>query len=182
VLRQQVRATTAYTTQALLGVTTPITPNWQAGADIRLTNVGALLPVPEILPNGAPSTGNLWSLGFQAIGTNLYSARDTHVIGFTALKGPTYDGRLVSYNHSTQLAEFWQLEPSLRYYTQSDTAGVKATRWTPGLRVTYRVFKQVSLESEFNTEFSRTVSSLTTPRRDEKAQRSYYYLGGRYDF
>ena len=181
-LRLQVRNTTAYTVQALLGVTTPVTPQWQLGADIRLTNVGELQPVPEILPTGAPGTGNLWSMGFQAIGTNLYSARDTHVFGLTALNGPTYEGRLLSYNLSAQVAESWQLEPSLRYYTQSDTSGAKATRWTPGLRVTYRVFKQVSLESEFNTEFSRTVSGKTTPRIDEKTQRSYYYLGGRYDF
>ncbi len=73
-LRQQVRDTTAYTVQALLGVTTPLSTHWQVGADIRLTNVGALQPVAEILPTGAPGTGNLWSLGFQAIGTNLYSA------------------------------------------------------------------------------------------------------------
>lgn len=177
-LRRQVKSTTAYTTQGLLGVTTPVTANWQLGTDVRLTNVGALLPVPEILPNGAPGTGNLWSLGFQAIGTNLYSVRDTHVFSITALHGPFYDGRLLSYNNSSQVAEFWQLEPSLRYYTQSDNAGVKTTRWTPGLRVSYRVIQQVSIESEFNTEFSKTRS----PMRDESARRSFYYLGGRYDF
>ncbi len=183
-LREQVRATTSNTTQALLGVTAPLTPRWQLGADVRLTNVGAIPPVAVILPMGQPGTGNLWSVGSQLIGTNLYSSRDTHVASVTVLSGPLYKGVLLSYNNSTQWAEVWQFEPSLKLYAQNDDTGARVTRWTPGVRVTYRLGKQVAVESELSSEFSKstTPATATTLQRNESSNRVFYYLGGRYDF
>jgi hypothetical protein len=61
---------------------------------------------------------------------------------------------------------------------QSDDVGNKSTRWTPGMRVTYRIGQQVSIESELDVEQSK----LTGPLRTESATRVYYFLGGRYDF
>lgn len=178
VLRDQVKGITAYQTQAMAGVTTPIAKNWQVGGDIRLTNVGAILPVAVIYPSGSPSTGNLWGLGLQLIGSNLYSTRDTHVFSASFMKGPTYRGTLLSYNNLSNIAEQWQLEPSLKYYRQTDNLGTTNTRWTPGIRVTYRVLKQVSLESELSYE----ISKRTSPTVSESSNRMSYYLGVRYDF
>lgn len=177
-LREQVKGVTAYQTQALAGVTTPLGGNWQIGADVRLTNVGEVRPVPVILPNGQPSTGNLWSVGTQLIGTNLYSSRDTHVFNASVLKGPTFSGTLLSYNNLSSLGAGWQLEPSLRYYRQTDTAGTTLVRWTPGLRLTYRVLQQVSLESELSYERSKSTSAA----RNETSALAFYYFGARYDF
>lgn len=177
-LREQVKGVTAFQTQAMLGVTTPIAKNWQMGGDIRFTNVGEIKPVPIILPSGSPSTGNLWGLGAQLIGSNLYSARDTHVFNASLMKGPTYNGTLLSYNNLSALNDKWQLEPSLKFYQQTDTAGVDTQRWSPGLRVTYRVLQQVTLESEFTYE----ISKLTAPSRSESSDRMFYYFGARYDF
>lgn len=177
-LRDQVAATTAMATQASVGMTTPITPRWQVGADVRYTNVGAIAPVPDILPGGLPSTGDLWSLGLQAIGTNLYSQRDTHVLIANILTGPTFKGQLLSYNNSSQITAAWLLEPSLKLYHQTDNAGVATTRWSPGLRLSWRVHPQVTLETELSTENSRT----TGPNRQESSSRVFYYLGGRADF
>lgn len=187
-LRDIVRATTSNTLQGLLGFTTPINPRWQAGADIRLTDVGEILPVAEILPFGQGRNRSA-SIGAQLIGTNLYSNRDTHVFTLSVLRGTSYslnnvlppssyDGFLVSYNNSSQVTELLLLEPSLRFYRQSDSAGIKQTRWSPGLRATYRVLKQLSLESELSGEYGKA----TGPNRDETASRLFYYLGGRYDF
>ncbi len=187
-LRDIVRATTSNTIQGLLGFTTPINPRWQAGADIRLTDVGEILPVAEILPFGQGRNRST-SVGAQLIGTNLYSSRDTHVFTLSVLRGTSYslnnvtppssyNGFLVSYNNSSQVTELLLLEPSLRFYRQSDSAGVKQTRWSPGLRATYRVLKQLSLESELSGEYGKA----TGPNRDETASRLFYYLGGRYDF
>ena len=88
-LRDRVRATTSNTTQGLIGATTPINKNWQIGADVRLTDVGEILPVPDILPSGQGRNRNT-SLGGQLIGTNLYSARDTHVFGASWQRGTSY--------------------------------------------------------------------------------------------
>ncbi|WP_374566824.1 tol-pal system YbgF family protein [Ideonella sp.] len=178
VLRQQVVDTTAYATQGLLGVTTPLNPHWQVGADLRLTNVGAIAPVPGILPDGIPATGDIWSAGLQAIGTNLYSERDTHVFNLTAIKGPAYNGWLASYNHLMVLAERWQLEPALRFYQQDGPNGVNTSRWSPGLRVTWRGGEKWVLESDLNVESSRTRSA----QQNENSTRLYYSLGYRLDF
>jgi hypothetical protein len=177
-LRQQVRDTTAKSTQAALGVTTPVNPSWQVGVDVRFSNTGAIAPVPDLLPQGQPSTGDIWSLGGQLIGTNLYSTRDTHVFIANFVNGPTFQGQLLSYNNSSTLTPEWQVEPSFKLYRQTTDGNVRSTRWSPGLRVTYRVRQQISLESEVNLENSKT----TSPTRNESSTRTFYYLGGRYDF
>jgi hypothetical protein len=178
VLRQQVADTTAYATQGLLGVTTPLNTQWQVGADLRLTNIGAIAPVPGILPDGIPATGNLWSAGVQAIGSNLYSERDTHVFNVTAVRGPTYTGWLASYNNLSVLAERWQVEPSLRFYQQNGPSGLQTSRWSPGLRLTWRGGEKWVLESDFNLE----ASSSKSPTQNENSVRLYYSLGYRLDF
>lgn len=177
-LRQQVADTTAYATQGLLGVTTPLNTQWQVGADLRLTNIGAIAPVPGILPDGIPATGNLWSAGVQAIGSNLYSERDTHVFNVTAVRGPTYTGWLASYNNLSVLAERWQVEPSLRFYQQNGPSGLQTSRWAPGLRLTWRGGEKWVLESDFNLEASHSRS----PTQNENSVRLYYSLGYRLDF
>lgn len=177
-LRQQVADTTAYATQGLLGVTTPLSAHWQVGADLRLTSVGAIAPVPGILPDGLPATGNIWTGSLQAIGTNLYSERDTHVFNLTAVKGPSYTGWLASYNHLSVPIERWQLEPSLRLYQQNGPNGVRTLRWSPGLRVTWRGGDKWVLEADVNVEASRTRSA----QQDENSTRLYYSLGYRLDF
>lgn len=177
-LRKQVRDTTAKSTQAALGVTTPITPQWQFGADVRYSSTGAIAPVPDLLPQGQPASGDIWSLGLQLIGTNLYSPRDTHVLIASFVNGPGFQGQLLSYNNASLVAQDWQLEPSVKFYRQSSPGGVVSTRWAPGLRVTWRVRQEVALESEVSVESSKTTSAA----RNESASRTFYYLGGRYDF
>ncbi len=179
ILRNRVNAITSYQTQATTGITVPISEKWQTGANINYTAVDA---IPEFHLNefdfaGQPATGDLWSLGLQLIGSNLYSARDTHVFSFNYLTGPTYQGILYGYNNLTGF-EKWQVEPSIRYYTQSDSAGTRVDRWTPGLRMSYRAYKQVTLESDFSYEIAETSSTTRT----ESAKRMFYYLGGRFDF
>ncbi len=178
VLRDQVNGITALQNQAMVGVTTPVSSNWQAGSNVNYTNIGAIQPVAVILPNGQASTGDLWSLGFQMIGSNLYSVRDTHVFNLSLLSGPTYNGKLISYNNLSGLNEKLQIEPSLRYYIQTDNTDTTTVRWTPGFRMTYRVVKQVSMESELSYE----IAERTGPTVSETSRRLFYYLGARYDF
>jgi hypothetical protein len=177
-LRGQVNGITSFQTQGMVGFTTPVATNWQAGANVNYTNVDEIKPIAVILPNGQPSTGDLWSVGLQLIGSNLYSARDTHVFNASFLSGPTYRGTLLSYNNLTGINEEWQVEPSLRLYLQDDSLGNKMKRWTPGIRMTYRLIKRISLETELTYEIADT----TGPARNESSQRMFYYLGARFDF
>ena len=186
-LRDRVRGTTSNTTQGLIGATTPVNKNWQVGADVRLTDIGTILPVPSIQFPGQGRNRNT-SVGGQVIGTNLYSARDTHVIGVSWQRGTSYtlagdtafryNGTLLSYNNSSQVTEMLLLEPSLKYYLQTDSVGARTSRWSPGLRVTYRALKQLSIESELSGEYSKS----SGPNGTETSSRLFYYVGGRYDF
>ncbi|MDO8285076.1 MAG: hypothetical protein Q7T69_08725 [Rhodoferax sp.] len=177
-LRGQVNGITSFQTQGMVGFTTPVATNWQAGGNVNYTNVDEIKPIAVILPNGQPSTGDLWSVGAQLIGSNLYSARDTHVFNANFLSGPTYRGTLLSYNNLTGINEEWQVEPSIRLYVQDDSLGNKMKRWTPGIRMTYRLIKRISLETELTYEIADT----TGPTRTESSQRMFYYLGARFDF
>jgi tetratricopeptide (TPR) repeat protein len=163
-LRAQARGITAFQQQALLGLTTPLGKQWQWGTDVRLTHVGEVKPVPSI-------------------GSNLYSTRDSHVLNFTFLAGPTYRARLWSYNNLSALDPGWQFEPSLRYYSQSDTNGVRNRRITPGLRLTYRPVPEVALESELSYEQAKTETPSPLPAAGVvNANRIFYFVGVRYDF
>jgi hypothetical protein len=140
--------------------------------------------VAVLLPTGQASTGNLWGVSAQLIGTNLYSPRDTHVFNLSLLGGPTYHGALVSYNNLSSLSERWQLEPSLKYYTQSGVAGDSSDVWTLGIRGIFRIRNQVSLETELTYERSDATAAPTTagPGTTTASTRMNYYLGGRFDF
>lgn len=180
--KRYVTSTTAYMSQASASFTTPINARWQAGADLRLVNVGALAPVAEIpeLAEGRKGTGNLWTLGVQAIGTNLYSLRDTHVLMVSAVSGPELSGWLASYNNMSVPWAQWQLEPSLRLYQQKQqtaAGSIQTSRVTPGFRVSYKLTQHWSIESDLSVEFSRTRG----PNQDESGHRISYSLGYRYD-
>ncbi len=181
-LRRQVKDVTAYQQQALLGLTTPIAKQWQWGADVRLANIGPVPPVPSIDFPGSPSTGKQWSMSTQFIGSNLYSARDSHVLSLTYLTGPTMNAHLISYNNLSSFDTFWQVEPSLRYYSQKDTNGTRSQRWSPGLRLTVRPVPTVSLESDLAYERSKTESAASGSTTTQTADRFFYFLGLRYDF
>jgi tetratricopeptide (TPR) repeat protein len=176
-LRSRVNNVTPFQSQASLGYNRPLNATWQTGANVNYTNVDEIKPVEGILPNGQASTGDLWGVGLQLIGSNLYSARDTHVFSVNYMSGPTYIGQMFAYNNLTGF-ETWQVEPSIRYYTQTDSFGTAMNRLTPGLRVSYRGIKRVSIESELSYEMADTTSST----RKETSTRMFYYLGGRFDF
>ncbi|MBX3636309.1 MAG: tetratricopeptide repeat protein [Rubrivivax sp.] len=177
-LQRQVRDTTAMSTQASLGGTLPLSAHWQVGADLRYSNIGAIPPVPDLLPQGQPSSGDIWSANLQFIATNLYSARDTHVFAANHLSGPGFTGQLLSYQNASALNAAWQLDPSLKWYRQRSADGTTSTRWTPGLRATWRFSAQDTLEGEVSVENSR----LQGPLRNENSRRTFFYVGGRHDF
>ena len=179
-VRQLAQAKTAYANQGLLGVTVPVIENLQLGLDARLTKIDALPSYNDGTVDipARPGTGNIMSYSLQAIATNLYSSRDAHIFNFTYVSAPDFDGKLASYNNLSVLYQNWQLEPSLKFYTQSDTNGTRTDRWTPELRLSYRMGQRLSLESDFSVERSKT-EGLT---QSDTTTRAFFYVGYRYDY
>ena len=191
-IRDLAKQVTATSKQFALSVTRPLTTKWQASIDGRLTNVGAL---PAVIVQSAPAgtssavaaqqgTGNVWSADFQLNGTNLYSLRDINSFTYTWLHGPLFTGNQFGVaNLSGLLQNRMTVEPSLRYYTESDSDGTHLSRISPALRATYRIRNHLSLESQVLYERTKSEGSgSTTTHQTDITSNVFYYIGYRWDF
>lgn len=184
-IRIWARDATAVSKQTQLSVTTPLSESWQFGADLSLTSIGAL---PQVtLDDGtilasSPATGNIYNYALRAIGTGLFSGRDIHVFSFSYTDAPdstpSFNGVQVAYNNTTYLGNKWVLEPSLKYYRQQTDPSTDLDRWTPGIRVSYRIKDTLSLEAEYIFEHATT----TSPGSRDVSQTHFFSLGYRWDF
>jgi hypothetical protein len=190
-LRAQILKITPMVTQAQAGVTRPLNPHWTVGGSLGLTNTGAIPPVPEVpgFENGRPATGDIVSASAQLIGLNLLGDRDTHVGAMTVIRSPLLDGLLLSYNQSAWWWTDWQVEPSLQYYRDRTPEGSRSERWTPGLRITYRGWKKLALETAVTYEIGSATRMTADPggaaplvTTEERSRRASYSLGARLEF
>jgi tetratricopeptide (TPR) repeat protein len=195
-LRYQVHEVTAMYSQGSMGFTTPISSRWQVGSTVGMLNVGSVAPVVGVLPTGSPSTGDLWNMGAQMIGTNLYSSRDSHVYSLNYQSSTNSHGAQLSYNNMTSVGDNFQFEPALRYILQNDDAPTsslvkKTKRVAPSLRMSYKLTKNLIVEGDYAYEYSVTdqpagwtvdglgVASLP---KLETTRNKTYSIGARYDF
>ncbi|MFO1220361.1 MAG: hypothetical protein U1E89_18520 [Burkholderiaceae bacterium] len=171
------KAITADARQALISVSRPLSERWQLTADVRYSDVGALPKVGNF--EATPATGAQTAATLQLTGTNLYSPRDINTFGVSAIHSPLLSGSQFNYNNLTALMNNdMTLEPSIRFYTQHSSDGLKLFRVTPGLRVSYRLSGKASLVGESIVEYAKTDS----PSGNTKTNSIFFYMGYRYDF
>jgi len=183
-LRDLVRRNMSYASHAMTSITAPISQQWQLGTDLHLNRIGAIAP-NEVLPTGLPASGLQRTVGLQAIGSNLFTQRDTHVFSGSVLTSSQFKVRQVAYNNLTALDDAWQVEPSVRWQKSVSSAlpGVTGsvdtttTAWGPGLKVGFKPRPSVTLESNLNVDFTHTIGI-----NDDKATRYTYFVGYRYDY
>lgn len=181
-LRELVRANTSYWTHSMLSVTTPVSPQWQTGATMDFNRTGAIAPNPVLL-QGQTASGLSKTLSLLAIGSNLYSARDTNVFTASLMRGKQIKTYMLNYNNMTPLSDSWQLEPGLRWQrniSQDIATGLDITTvaWGPGLKASFKPRPTVTLESNLNVDYTRT-EGVTS---NDKSTRYTYFLGYRYDY
>lgn len=181
-LRELIRVNTSYTTHAMASVTKSISAQWQLGVDVHLNRIGSIAP-NAVLPSGQADGGAQRTLGLQAIGTNLYSDRDTSVLAGSVMNSSLVKVKQFSYNNMTALGDAWQLEPSLRWLrsvVKDTTSGldIVTTAWGPGLKVSYKLRSSIMLESNLNVDYTRTNGVST----NDNSTRYTYYLGYRYTY
>lgn len=169
----------AISEQAMAGFLTPLNETWQVGADLSLTNTGAL--PGQTLADGTvlaptPATGNIYTYSMRGIGSSLLTSNDVNVFSLTLNKGDTYHGELVAYNNTTRL-NLWTLEPSLKYYQQQTDPNTHLVRWTPEIHLTYLWRDNLSLEADYTYEHATT----TSPGNQDVSQQHFFYAGYRWD-
>ena len=170
-------ATAAKAQQAMVSFSRALSPKWQGSMDFRYSDVGALPAVGNF--QAQPATGAQYNVSFQLTGSNLYSDRDINGFSLSQISSDTTNGTQLAYNNLTGfMGTRMSLEPSIRYYTQTDNTQTKISRISPGLRVSYKLSDRASVMAEGIYETSQS-DGLTN---HETSESYFFYFGYRYDF
>ncbi|MFA5243392.1 MAG: hypothetical protein WC392_13560 [Sulfuricella sp.] len=198
-VRSQASALTAMSDMLSIGVTHPLTENWQVGADYRMSSISSTQPVVAVLPLAVIGTclgtidpvnntcvidtasqqgsGKNHVVTFQAVGTNLFFSNAVGVGNLSLIQAPTYTGQVLSLGYTLPFWEKWRVDANLRYYTQKDDSGDKQDRMSPSLKLAYQWRNSLYLEGEVGRE----VSNSSGPTRNDSSRRDYMYMGVRWD-
>ncbi len=175
-IKDLARGTSAQAKQMLVSISRAISPKWQGSADIRYSDIGALPAVGNFQAQAA--TGAQYNFSVQLTGSNLYSKRDVNGFNISQLTSPTLKGTQMAFNNLTGL---WgnkaSLEPSIRFYTQTDNASTKVFRLSPGVRLSYKISDRASVLGESIVERSKTDG----PSNHDASTSIFFYVGYRYD-
>jgi hypothetical protein len=175
--RADALAITAIARQGLLSVSRPLAERWQIGADLRYSQIGALPAVGNF--EATPATGAQVGASLQLTGSNLYSSRDLSSFGLSVTRTPLFKGAQISYSNLTGLRDnSVTLEPGIRFYAQHSSDGLKLTRVTPGIRISYRMSRRASLIGESIVEHSTSDG----PSGHDTTNSVFFTVGYRYEF
>jgi hypothetical protein len=174
-VRNQAKVLTAVSDLFSAGLTYPISPQWQLGADYRLAAISGTEAVGAM--PAQPGSGNSHVFSVRAIGNNLFFANAIGVADASYILAPTYKGSSLGLSYVFLFQEVWRLDGNLHYYTQKDDTGETQNRWTPTIKLSYRWKDSVSLEAEIGKE----IAKMDGPLRVENSSRNYMYFGYRWD-
>ena len=175
-LRRRARALTATATMGSAGFAHPVSARWQLGADYRVMRISATEGTNNA--PATPGTGNVHTLGGQAIGTGLFSRRDVTAITVSQVAADAYQGTAFGINTRVPFGEAWMLGGSLLLYAQDNDNGSTAKRVFATLRTEYRWKANVTLEGEVGIDDTRSRGEFA----QETFDRSFFSLGYRWDF
>ncbi len=175
-IKDEALATSAKAKQGLVSVSRSLGQKWQAGFDVRYSSIGALPAIGNF--EAQPATGAQYTYTLQLTGSDLYSTRDINGFSLSQLTSSTLHGTQFAYNNlSSWQAYRLTFEPSIRYYTQHDSTGIRLRRYSPGFRVSWQASKRASLLGETLLEHSTT----NGPVNSDKTNSAFFYVGYRYD-
>jgi hypothetical protein len=175
---------------AQLGLTRQISPKWQWGGDVRVSNFEALPASGAADPaTGAPATiagalpetagtGNEWTITPQLIGSNLITSNDITIMSLSYTSGLTYKGQSFFIYNRSNLSNKWSLDTSLQLNKYIYDSGALITRIMPMLRAAYQIRQTLSLDMDAGIELSRT----ETETQISNGRRQFFSLGFRWDF
>jgi hypothetical protein len=183
---QLARDRTATSKSFNLGLSRPLTEQFQVNADFGLTNLSGTKTSGGV--DGSKGTGNEFLYSTDLTGSSLLTDGDLFVLGFRYLDLNKSNVKTVSLNTRYPITRELRINPRFRFDMKDDTDD-KTTRLTfrPSVRVTYRALKHLQLEVEGGVEWEkqersdaeRTATDLSEYDRTE----SYFVLVGyRLDF
>jgi tetratricopeptide (TPR) repeat protein len=180
-LRQWVLDSAAWSNVFSAGLTRPLSPKWQLGADVTVSQMSSspgFIDANDILVGNQVSQSPTKSLSANLIGNSILLANDTAVANVNVVKAPTSKGLGLSANHVSVWKEVWRVDAALRWYRQTDNLENKTTRISPTFRVNYRFRTNLSFDAEVGLEKSH---QTTADGSSTDSDRKYLYLGYRWD-
>jgi tetratricopeptide (TPR) repeat protein len=166
-----------------LGAYRPLTEKLQIGADFSASSTSATPPLgsdptaPDYYP-GSAASGTSLSYSMNLIGSRLLLEKDVAVLSVGRGTGPTFTATNVGLTVRAPYSAKGYVNASLRWNKQSTTQGTESDRLTPTLRLDYQLAKDITIEAEYQKEFSKTRG----PSYGDDTNRDFYRIGWRWDF
>jgi hypothetical protein len=182
-LRKLALSRTGITNMGQIGLSMPVRKNWQASANLRLSNTTGQ-PFTNVTTSSlAGSTAALPGRGLekglyaQLIGSNLRTDGDSWSVGGGMSFGQVKGTSLYLYNH-TPFKTRWMLDTSLQYSNYTDQYAGKSRRLSPMLRGSYQLRETLYIDADAGLEWA----NYSGPSQSNKTTRYSYSLGFRWDF
>jgi hypothetical protein len=175
-LRRRAEALTATSTLASVGITRQFNSTWQLGGDLRVTNVSETEGTTAV--PASESSGNVYTVTGQAIGTGLIAQRDVTVVSLSAISADDYDAKSLALANRSLLGNRWTLDASVRWYLRENSDGSDRQQVNPLVRVGYKWKENLTFEVEVGVEKIEDTQASSS----ETTNRDYFSLGYRWDF
>lgn len=188
-LRLLVDALSGDSTLYLVGVTHPFTPSWQIGGDIRLNRTSGnsslvqdpndTSPFPNLSTSllQLPGSGNIWTFTLQALGSNFLWENHTLVVNTSYIHTPDSTGESFGLSSLARFGNKWQLDSVFNFFHQNTGGNTNQYRFTPSVRVDYRLYDDIALEGLFG--LGQTFSYA--PTQDDSTLREFFFFGIRWE-
>ncbi len=169
-----------------LGLMHPYTEKWQLGGDFQVSNMSSTQG-SQNLPTNVPATqatGNTLSYTARGIGNGVLFKNDMLVLSVNYIDARhttgaiTYSAQSYSISHVARPSDKWQIDTSLRFYSQDSSNGEKMTRVNPVIKGLYHLRSNLSFEAEANYE-RQVKTGGTSPGR---SLGRFFYAGFRWDW
>ncbi|MEM9102513.1 MAG: tetratricopeptide repeat protein [Pseudomonadota bacterium] len=122
---------------------------------------------------------NEYRLSLQLVTQEVFLENLTLISGYELLSLEDSTVNSIVFKTSYYLSEEWRIQPNFRADWRTFDNGDSKSTYHPGLRMDYRVMKDLSLELDWNWYiYNDTFSDVDT----ESTYIQYMYLGGRYTF
>lgn len=185
-IRDDVVRVTPMANMLSLGLMHPYTEKWQLGGDFQMSSMSST-QASQNLPTAVAATadtGRTFLYTARGIGNSVVFKDDMLVLSGSYIDAKhttgvtTYSAESYSATHIARPNGNWQIDTSLRYYTQNKSDGEKLTRINPVIKGLYRLKNNLSFEMEANYEREERKGGANPGR----AMGRFYYAGFRWDW
>jgi len=168
------------------GLMHPYTEKWQLGGDFQVSSMSSTQSSQNLPTSVAAtaSTGNTFLYTARGIGNSVFFKSDMLVLSGSYIDAKhttgltTYSAQSYSVTHVARPSDSWQIDTSLRFYSQDKSDGEKLTRINPVIKGLYRLRNNLSFEIEANYEREERKGGASPGRSLGR----FYFAGFRWDW